>query len=111
MCRSYRVLRRDPRAAVSEGRGRELGRAKEARCCVPVSPRGLEDGGAWCFCRALVHAVLVAAPFCVVIVLVMVLPLDACSVHGDRGHEAFGLVTTATEAGLETIFEFLAHKI
>lgn len=51
-----------------------------------------------------------AAPFCVV-VLLLVLPLDTRSIHGDRGHEAFGLVTTATEAGLKTIFEFLAHKI
>lgn len=41
-----------------------------------------------------------AAPFCVVVVLVMILPLDACSIHGDRGHEAFGLVTTAAEARL-----------
>lgn len=45
------------------------------------------------------------------VVLVMILPLDACSVHGDRGHEAFGLVTAAAEARLETILEFLAHKI
>lgn len=51
-----------------------------------------------CFCRGLVQAVLVAAPLCVVVVLVMVLPLDTRSIHGDRGHEAFGLVTTATEA-------------
>lgn len=48
--------------------------------------------------RWLVNAVLMAAPLCVVVVLVMVLPLDACSVHGDRGHQAFGLVTAATEA-------------
>lgn len=52
-----------------------------------------------------------AAPFRVVVVLLLVLPLDTRSIHGDRGHEAFGLVTTATEAGLKTIFEFLAHKI
>ena len=41
-----------------------------------------------------------AAPFRVVVVLLLVLPLDTRSIHGDRGHEAFGLVTTATEAGL-----------
>lgn len=42
-----------------------------------------------------------AAPFRVVVVLLLVLPLDTRSIHGDRGHEAFGLVTTATEAGLQ----------
>lgn len=60
---------------------------------------------------SLVNAVLVAAPLCVVVVLVVVLPLDACAVHGDRGHQALGLVTAAAEARLETIFKFLAHKI
>lgn len=45
-----------------------------------------------------VHAVLVAAPFRVVVVLLLVLPLDTRPIHRDRGHEAFGLVATATEA-------------
>lgn len=52
-----------------------------------------------------------AAPLCVVVVLFVVLPLDACSIHGDRGHQTFGLVTAAAEARLKTIFKFLAHKI
>lgn len=51
-----------------------------------------------CFAGWSVHAVLVAAPVCVVVVLFVVLPLDACSVHGDRGHQTFGLVTAAAEA-------------
>lgn len=41
-----------------------------------------------------------AAPLCVVVVLFMVLPLYACSIHGDRGHQTFGLVTAAAEARL-----------
>lgn len=41
-----------------------------------------------------------AAPLCVVVVLFVVLPLDACSIHGDRGHQTFGLVTAAAEARL-----------
>lgn len=42
-----------------------------------------------------------AAPLCVVVVLFMVLPLYACSIHGDRGHQTFGLVTATAEARLE----------
>lgn len=41
-----------------------------------------------------------AAPLCVVVVLFMVLPLYACSIHGDRGHQTFGLVAAAAEARL-----------
>lgn len=64
-----------------------------------------------CALPCLVYTVLVAAPFRVMVVLFMVLPLDACSVHRDGGHQTFGLVTTAAEARLETIFKLLAHKI
>lgn len=52
------------------------------------------------FLRCLVYTVLVAAPLCVVVVLFMVLPLDACSIHGDWGHQTFGLVTAAAETRL-----------
>lgn len=86
-----------------------------------VGGESSEDQGYWrdhgrgfsacCLLSQLVDTVLVAAPLCVVVVLVVVLPLDACAVHGYRGHQAFGLVTAAAEARLETIFKFLAHKI
>ena len=36
-----------------------------------------------CSFRDLVYTVLVAAPLSVMVVLFMVLPLDACSIHGD----------------------------
>lgn len=52
------------------------------------------------FLQMLVYTVLVAAPLCVVVVLFVILPLDACSIHGDRGRLAFGLVTAAAEARL-----------
>lgn len=41
-----------------------------------------------------------AAPLCVVVVLLVVFPLDASSIHGDRGHQTFRLVTAAAEARL-----------
>lgn len=41
-----------------------------------------------------------AAPLCVVVILFMVLPLDAGSIHGDRGRQTFGLITAAAEARL-----------
>lgn len=74
------------------------------------SPAGLKVvlKGFW---PRLVYTVLVAASFCVVVVLLMVLPLDAGSIHGDGGHQTSGLVTAAAQARLETIFKLLAHKI
>ena len=48
----------------------------------------------------LVDTVLVAAPLCVMVVLLLVLPLDACAIHGHRGHQALRLVTAAAEARL-----------